>query len=109
MAGDYWYFKFEGRFPQGSPEHGCRGVFSGCLVPVSSKSVAETRFKEALAEEGVELVAVEESFPIDGSELDPGDPDNAFWIEWYDETHARNRPTFDKFHVFDDEGSESGS
>jgi len=98
----FWYFKFEGRFLKGSPEHNCKGVFSGCLVPVSNYKRAKKMFLRALKENEIELVETIEHFDVNGEELDPEDKQNTFWIRWYKQAEKSQKPVFDKWHVFDD-------
>jgi hypothetical protein len=99
---NYWYFKFEGRFPKGSPEHGYKGVFSSCLVPESDYEKAKSMFLEALKENKLDLVDAIEHFSVDGEELDPEDEQNTLWITWYQEAKKKKRPVFDKWHVFNE-------
>ena len=99
---NFWYFKFEGRFKQHSPRYGCKGVFSGCLVPEESYEKAHILFLNALEENDIELVEINESFDVNGAELDPEDENNDFWIDWYNETKSAGEVVFDKWHVFDE-------
>ena len=96
-----WYFKFEGQFLDGSPEYGCKGVFSSCLVPVTVHRRAKAIFSQALKEQGIELIEILEHFEIDCEELDPEDEKNTFWIEWCKEAKTAGKALFDKYHVFD--------
>lgn len=98
----FWYFKFEGEFPKGSPEHGYKGVFSSCLVPESNYQKAKSVFLRALRENDINLVEVMEHFAVDGEELDPEDDHNTFWIKWYNETKKKKELIFDKWHVFNE-------
>lgn len=96
----YWYFKFEGQFPKGSPEHGYKGVFSSCLVPESNYEKAKSMFLRALKKNEIDLLDLMEHFSVDGEQLDPEDEQNTFWIKWYNEAKAKKEPVFDKWHVF---------
>jgi hypothetical protein len=98
----YWYFKFEGEFPQGSPEHGYKGIFSSCLVPESNYQRAKAMFLQALKENDIKLIEIIEYFAVDEEELDPEDEQNTFWINLYNETKRKKGPVFDKWHVFDE-------
>jgi hypothetical protein len=97
----FWYFRFEGRFREGSPTYGCKGVFSSCVVPESNFQRAKARFDRALARNKIDLIGILESFDVDGDELDPEDERNALWIKWCDQAKKRKRVVFDKWHVFE--------
>lgn len=97
----FWYFRFEGRFLEGSPEYGCKQVFSSCMVPVSVYRRAKSAFLRTLKEEGIELIELLEHFPVDGDQLDPEDGKNAFWIKWYEEAKRTSKPVIDNYHVYD--------
>jgi hypothetical protein len=99
---NYWYFKFEGRFQNGDPQYGCKGVISSCLVPENDYEKARSRFLAALEENDIDLVDILECFELDGTGLDPADEVNTFWINWYQEAVIANEPVFDRWHVFDD-------
>lgn len=99
---NYWYFKFEGQFKEGSPEYGCKGVFSSCLIPEGSYTKARSLFLRALEKNGIDLSEVLECFEVDGDALDPQDEQNTFWIDWYNKAQKERAPVFDKWHVFDD-------
>jgi hypothetical protein len=98
----FWYFRFEGRFVNGSPKYGLKSVFSSCLVPVSVYRRAKIKFLETLRQEGIELIEIIEHFAIDEEELDPQDDQNAFWIKWYREAKSLGKPILDKYHVYDE-------
>jgi len=98
----YWYFRFEGRFNDRSPEYGCKGVFSSCMVPASVHRRAKSAFLQSLKEEGIELIEILEHFAVDAEELDAADQANRFWIEWYEKTKKAGKPVFDKYQVFDE-------
>lgn len=98
----FWCFKFEGWFADDAPEYAGEGVFSECLVPLASYADAEFGFLEALAKRHINLIEIEEHFPLDTdpTELDYQNPDNNFWVEWADETEAAGVPTFEAFHLY---------
>lgn len=98
---NYWYFRFEGRFPKGSPEHGCKGVFSSCLVPEANYENAKLMFLHALKENEIELLELIEHFSVNGDELDSTDEKNTFWIKLYNDARKEKEPVFDAWHVFD--------
>lgn len=100
---NYWYFSFEGKFIEGSPQFGCGGVFSNCLVPESDYEKAKRYFLRSLNEERIDLVKIGKEFEINGDELDPSDEINTFWIEIYNRAKKEGRPVYDKWQVFDDE------
>lgn len=98
----FWCFYFEGYFSDDSPEYANQGVFSDCLVKADNKTDADFAFLEALTEQKINLIEVEEDFPIDNSreEMDPKNPDNLFWIEWCEEVEMTGKPSFQTFNVY---------
>lgn len=97
-----WYFKFEGKFQEGSPKYGYEGVFSSSLVPQNNYRKAKSIFLQALKDNKIELVEILEYFAVDDEELDPEDGQNTFWIKWCKQAKKRGDIVFDKWHVFND-------
>jgi hypothetical protein len=98
----FWLFKFEGWFSDDSAEYPGNGVFSECLVRATNFPEAEFRFLAALAEEKINLIKVEDNFPVDTDPrmMDLGNSDNLFWIEWCEETELAGKPTFEQFYLY---------
>ena len=98
----FWCFHFEGAFTKESPEYPEQGMFSACLVPAEDYAAAEFSFLEALAERNINLIEIEEHFPVDTDpqEMDLEAPENLYWIEWGEETELAGKPTFEAFHLF---------
>jgi len=98
----YWWFKFEGWFNEDSGENGGQGVFSECLVKANTYDEAESDFLTALTARGINLIEVEDNFPVDldPEKLDYSDADYLYWIEWSEETDLAGGPTFETFHLY---------
>ena len=98
----FWYFQFEGYFSKDAPEYAEEGVFSSCLVPADNYSDAEFGFFEALTERKINLIEIEEYFPVDTDpeEMDLEAEENAYWIEWCEETEMAGKPTFETFNLY---------
>ena len=98
----FWCFHFEGYFEEDAPEYANQGVFSECLVEADNYNNAEYAFLEALTERKINLIEIEENFPIDNDpdEMDPENDDNLFWIEWCEEVEMTGKPSFEKFMLY---------
>lgn len=98
----FWCFNFEGYFSETSTEYPNEGVFSGCLVKADKYEDAEFAFFEALAERKINLLEIEEYFPIDTdpNELDYENKDNLYWIEWCEEVEIAGKPSFETFNLY---------
>ena len=98
----FWCFYFEGWFADDALEDPGHGVFSECLVQEDEYVDAEFAFLEALADRGINLIEISESFPVDTApeEMDREDEENTFWLEWCAETSEAGRPTFEAFHLY---------
>src|SRR5690349_9336289 len=95
----FWYFKFDGVFEDGSANAG-DGVFSGCMIPEDDFQKARSKFLNALKEEKIAISETIEYFSLDGESLDPSDPLNEFWSDWYRKTADLNEPCFDVLHLY---------
>jgi hypothetical protein len=98
----FWHFHFEGKFNGGDSKNAGLVVFSSCLVPQSDFEVAQTMFLMKLKRNFIDLVEVIESFDVNGEELDPSDPVNTFWIDWYKRCRLAKEPILDVLHVIDE-------
>ncbi len=96
----FWYFRFEGKFAEDSPEYPNENVISSCLIPISDYTKGRSIFIDALASRNINLIEIVEFFAIDAEELDSEDELNDFWIEWYKETKALGTPVFEKMYLF---------
>lgn len=98
----FWCFHFEGYFSKDAPENAEEGVFSACLVPADNCNDAEFSFFQALAERKINLIEVEEYFPVDTDpkEMDLEAEENLYWIEWCEETEMAEKPTFEAFILY---------
>ena len=97
----FWCFHFEGYFAKDSPEYPEEGVFSACLVQAGNYAAAEFSFIQALAERKINLIEIEEHFPVDTdpNEMDLEAEENLYWIEWCEETEVAEKPTFEAFNL----------
>lgn len=98
----FWYFYFEGYFSNDAAENAGFGVFSECLVQSDNENDAEFKFLEALSEQKINLIEIEESFPLDNSpeEMDPENEDNLYWIEWCEEVEITGKAVFQTFNLY---------
>ncbi|MDQ3798946.1 MAG: hypothetical protein M3384_05815 [Acidobacteriota bacterium] len=98
----FWCFNFEGFFADDSPEYPGQGVFSGCLVKADNYNDAEFAFLKALSERKINLLEIEEDFPVDTdqNEMDLEAEDNLFWIEWCEEVEMTGKPSFQTFNLY---------
>jgi hypothetical protein len=102
-----WYFLFEGRFSQGDPSYGLKGVCSSCIVPRSEYDAALELFVISLKKNDIILTLIEDSFQILPQELDSSMPENQSWLKWHDEAIRKDVVLFDPWQVFDPEDQES--
>ncbi|MCU7805999.1 MAG: hypothetical protein KZQ96_22715 [Candidatus Thiodiazotropha sp. (ex Lucinoma borealis)] len=98
-----WYFLFEGKFKEGDPVYGLKGVCSSCIVPEEDYFQAKANFISALAEYDIELVQIEDFFNVTLEDMDISDPDNKPWIEWHNQAVEESNVLFDPWQIFDDE------
>ncbi len=98
----FWCFHFEGYFCDDSKEYPNEGVFSQCLVKADNYVQAEELFLNALSERKINLLEIEEHFPVDTdpNELDYENEDNIYWIEWCEEVEINEKPSFETFHLY---------
>lgn len=98
----FWCFYFEGYFADDAPEYAGQGVFSECLVKAENYADAEFSFFEALNERKLNLSEIQEFFSMDNSpdEMDPGNENNLFWIEWCEEVEMTGKPSFEEFKLY---------
>jgi len=98
----FWCFCFEGYFEDDAPECASQGVFSECLVQANNYNDAEFTFLKALTERKINLIEIQEHFPMDNDpdEMDPENEDNLFWIEWCEEVEITGRPSFEEFLLY---------
>ena len=98
----FWCFHFEGAFAEDAPEHSSSGVFSECLVQADDYNDAEFTFLKALAERKINLIEIQEDFPVDTDpdEMDPENEDNLFWIEWCEEVEMTGKASFEAFNLY---------
>lgn len=101
----FWCFHFEGYFSEDSQEYSNEGVFSSCLVKADNYEEAETFFLNALLEQKINLLEIEESFSFNTNpnELDYENEDNLYWIEWSEEVEINGKPSFETFHLYPSE------
>lgn len=98
----FWCFNFEGFFEDDAPQWAGQGVFSGCLVQAGNYTDAEFTFLEALTERKINLIEIQEEFPVDThpDEMDPEIDGNLFWIEWCEEVELSGKPVFEEFILY---------
>jgi len=98
----FWCFHFEGWFSSESVDNSGKGVYSSCLVQSDEYIDAEFAFMQALLDQEINLIEIEESFLVDTDpeEMDATNEDNRYWFEWCEETIEVGRPTFEVFHMY---------
>jgi hypothetical protein len=98
----FWCFYFEGYFGDDATEYPNQGVFSECLVQADNYNDAEFSFLKALTERKINLLEIEEDFPIDNdpNEMDPENEDNLYWIEWCEEVEMTGKSSFEAFNLY---------
>jgi hypothetical protein len=98
----FWCFSFEGAFADDAPEYSGQGVFSECLVQADNYNDAEFAFLKALTERKINLLEIQEHFPMDNNpdEMDPENEDNLYWIEWCEEVEITGKPSFEEFKLY---------
>lgn len=101
-----WYFLFEGKFRNGDPTFGFKGVCSGCIVPAIERERAYEMFINALETEEIDLVLIEDEFEVNPSDLDKTAPENIPWIKWHNEAWECGSVLFDPWQVFDPNSEE---
>lgn len=98
----FWCFYFEGYFEDNAPEYASKGVFSECLVQAENYNDAEFAFLKALSERKINLIEIQEEFPVDNhpNEMDPEVESNLFWIEWCEEVEVTGNSVFQVFNLY---------
>lgn len=98
----YWYFLFEGTFREGSSIKGLNGVCSSVLLPVPDDQEAKECLIDALDEEEIGLVEIDDSFQFKLAEVDETLEDNKVWIDWFEEVIKEKGPVFTPWQVFEE-------
>lgn len=70
------------------------------MIPEANFQRARSQFLRALDAADITLLEIMDYFSVDGDNLDPTDPTNTFWIDWYHQTKKIMEPDFDVFHVY---------
>lgn len=78
-----------------------KGVFSSALVPESDRDRAVELLIVAMEIRGLTLTEITESIVVDPQTIDPDDPENKSWLEWYFEVKQAGCVCFDPWQFFD--------